>query len=805
MQWKASWIWHPPRAEMDNFYVYARKEFRLPRAPRDARLLITASSLYKLYVNGAYVGRGPNPSDPSRYYYDAYDATAHLKRGRNVLAVLAYNYGPETRGILGQNWGRGGLLVELRAPGDDGRTLVASDGTWRVLQSPAWQQDAPVNCTLYGDFKEVYDSRRELEGWLEPGFDDSAWREPEVLGRPPVAPPARPGGVPWARLVPREIPFLGGERVHPVNVHWESASVTYSWRDDWEVYDEWGLVPGSPYARKDHVARVQRTHDDFAPSLLLDFGRDVTGCPEITIADSKGGVVDVLYGEGLFLTRVDTFILKGGRQVLQPYNRRTFRYMKLLFRETPQPVHVADVSMKMDTYPVERAGSFSCSDDLLNRIYEVGRHTIRMSMLDHFVDCPWRERTIYGGDLYAENLIAHYAFGDPRMSRKCLRQMAAIQYDEGALPPYGPYRGCDSFYPAWSAYWGLSFLDHYDLTGDDGFLRELWPNLRRLLEWAIGQTRNDAGLIGEPSGRVEPLEKGPRANHLRAWMAAVRDAYTAWTNFPFHALLRRSADLAARLRRRKEAANYAAAARGMAEAIRRHLMDPATGLCHGRPDGQGRRRAGQYDSALLLWSGIPEAGAGREAARRLFAPDVGRITSPFHGLFVLEGLYRYGEAQRALDFTREYWGDMLERGATTFYEHFSLSWPRGAVPERGISHCHGWSAAPTYALPAHVLGVRPLDPGFSRLLVEPQPGDLAWAEGEVPTPHGPVRVRWARSAEEFRMELTVPEGCVAQVSLPPVRGAHAAATVDGKPSAAVREGERSLLEVTAGAHVIALA
>ncbi|MGD2175524.1 MAG: hypothetical protein PVJ27_08980, partial [Candidatus Brocadiaceae bacterium] len=115
MDWEAEWIWHPPTGNPDNFYMHARREFELADVPKDPRLLITASSLYKLYVNGRYVGRGPNPADPSRYYYDTYPIGKHLQRGRNVVAALCYNYGPEAHGILGQNWGPGGLLLELRS------------------------------------------------------------------------------------------------------------------------------------------------------------------------------------------------------------------------------------------------------------------------------------------------------------------------------------------------------------------------------------------------------------------------------------------------------------------------------------------------------------------------------------------------------------------------------------------------------------------------------------------------------------------------------------------------------------------
>ena len=89
MDWNASWIWHPAKDEMDNFYLYARRAIVIGRPPETALLFVTASSLYKLYVNGRFVGRGPNPSDPSRYYYDTYEVGEHLRQGENVVAVIA--------------------------------------------------------------------------------------------------------------------------------------------------------------------------------------------------------------------------------------------------------------------------------------------------------------------------------------------------------------------------------------------------------------------------------------------------------------------------------------------------------------------------------------------------------------------------------------------------------------------------------------------------------------------------------------------------------------------------------------------
>jgi hypothetical protein len=130
-------------------------------------------------------------------------------------------------------------------------------------------------------------------------------------------------------------------------------------------------------------------------------------------------------------------------------------------------------------------------------------------------------------------------------------------------------------------------------------------------------------------------------------------------------------------------------------------------------------------------------------------------------------MFDYGDDKSAIEYIRDYWGSMLQRGATTFWEHFSRAWPDWVQhPSLGTSVCHGWSAGPTFALGAHVLGVRPLEPGFTKVLVEPKPGGLAWAEGRVPTPRGPIEVSWRAEDESFRLRVDAPDGTGLRISLP---------------------------------------
>jgi hypothetical protein len=99
------------------------------------------------------------------------------------------------------------------------------------------------------------------------------------------------------------------------------------------------------------------------------------------------------------------------------------------------------------------------------------------------------------------------------------------------------------------------------------------------------------------------------------------------------------------------------------------------------------------------------------------------------------------------------------------------------------SHCHGWSAAPTFFLSSYVVGVRPGGPGFEPVVVEPHPADLKWLRATVPTPRGDVRVHWENDAgKPFDLHVWAPEGVEVQVRLPRA----GAATVNGKAAEAHR-------------------
>ena len=147
---------------------------------------------------------------------------------------------------------------------------------------------------------------------------------------------------------------------------------------------------------------------------------------------------------------------------------------------------------------------------------------------------------------------------------------------------------------------------------------------------------------------------------------------------------------------------------------------------------------------------------------------------PFVVGLEVEGRFEAGDHDGAMRLMRRCWGNMLRHDAECFWEmvggedgafvtHRPVAWSANNDMDAWDSYAHGWSAGVTYMLQAYVLGVTPLEPGFRRFRVAPRLGDLAWVEGEVPTPHGAIRVRAERRGGRVAVDVTVPPGTRATV------------------------------------------
>ena len=182
--------------------------------------------------------------------------------------------------------------------------------------------------------------------------------------------------------------------------------------------------------------------------------------------------------------------------------------------------------------------------------------------------------------------------------------------------------------------------------------------------------------------------------------------------------------------------------------------------------------------ALMALAGLADA---KTVNDKLLTVDGVKDISTFYGYYVLNAMAKAGNYNQAMSFISEYWGAMLDLGATSFWEDFNIDWIKnaGRIDEitpvdkvdvhasygdycyKGLRHsfCHGWASGPTAWLSQYVLGVEVIEPGCETLKITPNLGDLKWVEGTYPTPMGVIKIRHEKlESGEIKSEITAPEG-----------------------------------------------
>lgn len=826
-KWKGKWIWCSGEDAPKNFYLYVRKVINLPGTIGKATARVCADSRYKLIVNGKLVGRGPTRSFPEYQHYDEYDLSSILNTGNNIIAAIVHSFGENT---FQYHLERASFLFDATIQIDGKTTNIVTDNTWKVLPSEAWYSDIPRMDVQLG-FQEIYDMNKAPQGWTRLDYDDSQWQNAVPIG--PVGTP------PW-KMIPREIPYLPEYQIYPAEVletgAADASGIELAENDEMNISyiqccEKRDITVTGLFQNAESLARCPSI-DDFLESdlnkpsgepahlmqtrcdesnagleevvvrpagdgrssyIVLDFGKEVMGYVNFKVKSKSGGIIDLGYSELIEESGIvnahhngvryaDRVILKPGEQEFETYDKRAFRYMQVDFRDLKDPVTIEFIGLRFSTYPVKWWGSFAASDPLLADIWNTSAYTVHLNMEDAYTDCPWRERAQWWGDARVEALANYYAFGDTALIRQGLNEMARSQHEDGITNCFAPGDlGPCTPIPSFTLIWILSLADYYLYTGDKSLVSKLYPNVRKALTWFTNQI-DEMGLC----------------SNLPYWMFIdwapidVRGAVTTLNCFLVGALTE-SAKLAKMLDRGSDAKMFIRIASELKKAINAHLLHQEKGVyidcfCDGEPS---KVVSEQSNSLAVLYNVAPEE-KKEEILNYIHNPEneVVRAGSPYFSFYVLQALWETGVKDVAFNYIRDKWGNMLAQGATTCWEHW----------HNRDSLCHGWSGGPAMDLPAQILGIRPLTPGFRKFEIVPERFDLEWAEGTVPSVRGDITVYWKRG-EEFTLGVSVPKGAKALVTLPdPVdpklvkingkkkqpENVESADAVDGRPVFAVK-------------------
>jgi hypothetical protein len=511
-----------------------------------------------------------------------------------------------------------------------------------------------------------------------------------------------------------------------------------------------------------------------APSVLVDFGREITGRVRIEssspapvrVALSLGESEDeALYGPYTGVQRLEI----PARGSISGVNS-AYRYAKLAFLAGPRPIHIRLIRCDHVYYPAQYRGAFACSDPMLTRLWYTGAYTAHLCMQNDIWDAPKRDRARWMGDLHVSGEVINNVFLDRFLMQQTMDRLRA----EAGTPMRQHVNGI----PGYSCAWVGGQADLYRHTGDLAYLKQQHAALIDLLEFFRGEL-DDRGLFANRRGEWPYVDWSPgfngvdphalRATHL----FMVRELKEgAW-------LLGEMGDSQAADKYRRWAGEATAAAQ-------HYLIDPATATFGDR----------WQENTWAVISGVATPEQRTAIWTQVLShryPQEFFIT-PYQHNYTLQAMSALGHTREALAFVRWYWGGMLAEGATSTWEGYDPRWPKEqfhrylqADNGRGyfVSLAHGWSSGVTTWLTQAILGVRPVESGMRRVSIHPDLAGLTWARGKVPTPRGPIAVSLLREGGRWRAEVTLPSGTRADFALPgqPVRelgpGTHHLATAAG--------------------------
>ncbi|MDA3797792.1 MAG: alpha-L-rhamnosidase [Kiritimatiellae bacterium] len=478
-----------------------------------------------------------------------------------------------------------------------------------------------------------------------------------------------------------------------------------------------------------------------------------------------------------------------------------FRYAEI---EAADEIDVSQIRQFFVHYPFDdSSSSFECSSEILNEVWNLCKYSIKATTFcGAYVDGD-RERIPYEGDAYI-NQLGHYCV-DSEYTLARYTHEYLIQY-----PTWPTEWILHSVMIAWADYMytgeTISLETFYDdlcaktlidLAGKDGLISTESELCTRDVEERVHLHHSkyifDHGirdLVDWPPGSFTKGGQGERDNH------EMRPINTVVNAFHCHVLSIMS-DIAKVLGHIDDHTFFKNQAELVKASINAQLFDQSQGVYI---DGEGSRHASLHSNMFMLAFGLVPGDRRKSVID--FVKSRGMACSVYGAHYLLEALYLNQEDQYALELMTSQcdrsWWNMIHIGSTMTLEAWDLKY------KSNLDWNHAWGAAPANIIPRFILGVRPLKPGFRKILIKPQLGQLDNISGIVPTIRGPIAVSLKNSQSgERELRVVIPENTSARIEVKTCAPETKTILIDGIDAEGFHEnGHLVFDEIKAGTHLL---
>jgi alpha-L-rhamnosidase len=441
------------------------------------------------------------------------------------------------------------------------------------------------------------------------------------------------------------------------------------------------------------------------------------------------------------------------------------------------------------------ASSFSCSDDRLNQIYEMCKYSTIANTFNGDYANSERERMMYEADCYIQQM-SHYAID---------RDFATARYSTENL--------------IYHASWPTEWINHsvfmawsdYLYTGNTELIETYYDDLKAktltsletpegLISTRTGlQTKSFLASIHYDGDLLHDIDDWPDADQGIFPNGETdnyeRKDYNTVVNAFYYRALVLMARMAHATNHNDDATFYEAKAEKVKAKFNEDFFDKVNKIYI---DGIGSRHSSIQANLFPLAFGLVPEGYKEDVVN--FVKSKWMACGVYAANYLMEGLYNAEQGNYALQLmtndSDRGWLNMIRVGATMTTEAWDIKYD-----PHDISWSHAWSASPAHIIPRRIMGIEPAEPGFGKIIIKPEPGDLKWAKMKLPSIHGDIIVDLKQDAgTSFDLNTTIPANTTAKVFLPKLSGNYTL-TVDGKiVKDATTEGNWVMVNSASGNH-----
>lgn len=731
--------------------------------PVEMELSISASTRYRLWINGKPVLSGPCKSDRWHRFYETIDAGSYMKTGDNIIAVKVVAFPPyeaqdgDNRGPFWAVSNAAGpcLVVKGECKNREGKVLAditTGKADWKVCLDKAVSWKMSYISFWMGSMESV-DGASLPCGWRDSLKPEGDWvsvhrkwtTEKNMFGEIQPFP-----------LKPRPIPFLYEKRKEFVGEmpikKGDLAHFTFA-AGDGDKLSKPAVIPA-----------------DSRMAVELNSGELTTGYITLPFEGGKGSKVVIRYTESYvkrngdnaekgirddalnceFEGHEDVYKPSGNKEAYEPFWFRTFRFVRIEVETGSDALTIYPPVYDETGYPLDVKTHVESSADWLKPLWDISLRTLRRCMHETYEDCPYYEQLQYTMDTRLQMLFTYTVSGDTRMARRTLEDYHSSILPEGILQSRYP-SNLPQVIPAFSLHWIFMLEDYYWQTGDASVPKRYRPTVDAVLDYFDRK-------MG-PLGLIEKLGYWDQADWVEEWSdiagtprAALHGPSTIH-NLIYCYTLQVGARLMKATGRPGVAAEY--------EKRASDIMKKVDELCWNEKEGlfmEGPDFFEEYSQHAQVWSVMCGLASG-DRARRVMKNAItrkGMLKCSFPLMFyvyrALEKAGMYEETEQQWDM----WKSLLPLHLTTVPE----------TPFKPRSECHAWGSLPLYEFSRSILGVNPSEPGWEKIVIAPKCLSLHDAKGEAVTAKGPVKVEWTNSQDGFHMAVEAPEGVPAEIITP---------------------------------------